>query len=177
NDGGGGGSGPPNDFLEVTLSNGIENVILETISESQSNWRAESVFFVADFLEVTENMQISFRTLDQPDTGHLVEAGVDAFIVVEGESTSTLVIDPLALQLEAFPNPFKEEVTLSYQLDEEIDQATLILINALGQTVIQRKLNNQNGVLELGQELIPGMYFVQILGESKRSPILKVVKH
>jgi choice-of-anchor B domain-containing protein len=78
-----GGNGNPNDALEVRISNGSEEIILETITQSKSEWNAPSEFDLASLITLTNNMQVTFETSDLPNSGHLVEAAVDAFRVDE----------------------------------------------------------------------------------------------
>lgn len=78
-----GGNGTPNDALEVRISNGIEEVILENITTSNSDWNPIATFHLVDYLAITDNMQITFETSDLPASGHLVEAAVDGFKVVD----------------------------------------------------------------------------------------------
>ncbi len=79
----GGGSGTPDDALEVRISNGTEVVVLETITESAGAWRTASEFDLANLIALTDNMQVIFETSDLPNNGHLVEAAVDAFTVTD----------------------------------------------------------------------------------------------
>jgi len=76
-----GGNGTPDDALQVRVNNGTDEVILETITTSNSFWNAASTFHLSDYLAVTNNMQVIFETSDLPTSGHLVEAAVDAFLV------------------------------------------------------------------------------------------------
>ncbi len=76
----GNGGMAPNDTFQVSMSNGLEEVVLETITSSSSAWRDRSEFKVSDFLAVTSQMRIIFEASDQPGDD-LVEAAVDAFLV------------------------------------------------------------------------------------------------
>lgn len=76
----GGGSGNPNDALEVRITNGTDEVVLETITQSAGSWNPTVEFNLASLIPLTDNMQVIFETSDM-DPGHLVEAAVDAFLV------------------------------------------------------------------------------------------------
>ena len=78
-----GGAGQPNDALQVRITNGTDVVVLETITQSLSVWRPESVFNLTGLIEMTETMQVIFETSDLPGTGHIVEAAVDAFLLFD----------------------------------------------------------------------------------------------
>jgi choice-of-anchor B domain-containing protein len=81
-----GGSGAPNDSLVIELDNGSATAVLEVVTDGdpdESAWASRS-FRVADFLSPTATMRLVVRTADRPATGHLVEAGLDAFAVTDG---------------------------------------------------------------------------------------------
>ncbi len=78
-----GGSGTPNDELEVRLYNGTSTVIIETVTEASAGngtWVPRSIK-VSDFITPSSTMQLIFETSDLSGSGHLVEAGVDQFEV------------------------------------------------------------------------------------------------
>ncbi|MBI5915513.1 MAG: choice-of-anchor B family protein [Bacteroidetes bacterium] len=77
-----GGSGNPNDNLQVRVTNGTTTVTLETIAQSGSQWRPESEYDLASLLPLTSTMQVIFETADLAP-GHLVEAAVDRFSVTD----------------------------------------------------------------------------------------------
>ena len=81
----GGGTGDPNDTLRVFVGNGIEEILIDAINGSSpdlAEWIPIEIN-IKDYLEMTENMTVRFRTADQSATGHLVEAGVDKFFVTD----------------------------------------------------------------------------------------------
>lgn len=84
---GGGQNGDPNDEFVIRINNGITEVTIETISISNSIWNVPSEINLVDFISITSNMTIIFETADQPNTGHIVEAAVDGFEVIEGNLT------------------------------------------------------------------------------------------
>lgn len=79
-----GGASTPNDALEVRLTDGVNEVVLETITASNPNWFASPEFALSDFIDLTESVQVIFETSDLASSGHLVEAAIDAFSVMEG---------------------------------------------------------------------------------------------
>ncbi len=81
----GGGAGTPNDTLKVFINNGIEDVLVDAIngtSTDMSEWIPVDIQ-MADYIDITANMTVRFRTADQSATGHLVEAGLDKFFIVD----------------------------------------------------------------------------------------------
>lgn len=174
NDGGGQGSGNPNDQLSVTIENGMEQVTLEVIDNSQSFWRPQSEFVVADYITITDNMNVTFQTGDLSNSGHLVEAGVDVFFV-DG-LVATKDIDATAFKVGVFPNPFSESLTVTYQLEENFTNTKLVIFNTIGQQIAERNIDALEGSIELGAEMNAGLYFLQFVSDEKRSEVRKVVK-
>ncbi len=81
----GGGAGTPNDTLRVFINNGIDDVLVDAIngtSTEMSEWVTVEIQ-MADYIDITSDMTVRFRTADQSATGHLVEAGVDLFFIVD----------------------------------------------------------------------------------------------
>ena len=79
----GGPFGTPNDALQVRISNGIEEVVLETITNSSSSWNPSASFRLLDYIDLTNDMHIIFETSDLPGSGNWVEAAVDALLVID----------------------------------------------------------------------------------------------
>jgi hypothetical protein len=73
-----------------------------------------------------------------------------------------------------YPNPFHESMRIEYELLTE--NATLAIYNTIGQVVENHFINNKNGVLEVGQNLEKGVYFIRIIQNEKTSETKKIVK-
>ncbi len=80
---GGGNGSTPDDVMEIIVSNGNESVIVKSITyqDPMFQWVEESIK-LTDFIELTENMTISFRAEDDPNT-HLLDAAIDVFSIVD----------------------------------------------------------------------------------------------
>lgn len=170
-----GGDGNANDELEVIVSNGTEEAVVETLSTSESFWRERSQITLSEFITVTDEMQIRFVTSDFDPNGHLVEAAVDAFAVT-GEllvNTDELVLD---VDWSVAPNPFKGAVVLNYQLPVWNGNGQLTVVNALGQTVVTQKLNAQQASVTLGGNWPRGVYTIKMEVPGQGTAIQRVVK-
>ncbi len=89
-----GGNGPIDDTFFVKISNGTDEVVVETITgTSSSNQWTLNEFRVMDFITPTAFMAVSFETNDESATGHLVEAAVDVFSVKDSNSVQLPVVD------------------------------------------------------------------------------------
>ncbi len=171
-----GGQGNPNDELEISVDNGITTVVLETIENTTNGWLPDAEFILSQFVELTDNMTITFQTGDGNQSGHLVEAAIDAFIITETATSSNNNIVDVTIQLHAFPNPFSEEVSISFEM-EDYQNATLNIYNVLGQQVAQKDLTQSKGILSIGNDLEAGIYMVQIETTDAVSSIVKLIKN
>ena len=174
---GGQGGVEPNDELVVTVDNGITTVVLETIANSTNGYLPASSFNLAEFIELTDNVTIRYETSDFQDSGHLVEAAIDEFLVVEtGVISSTSSVVDASIQLNAFPNPFSTEVSITYEI-EDFQNAKLNIFNILGQPISSQELSQGGGTISIGNDLASGVYMLQIETSESVSPITKLIKN
>ena len=171
-----GGSGTPNDRMQVFLLNGSEEVLVETINNSASIWQLEREIRVADFIAPEDGVRLRFAIGDFTP-GHLVEGGVDNFEVLGEFSVATTEVAPEVLGVVTLPNPFADVFTLNYQIPSDQRNAQVTVFNALGQQVLHRPLPTGEQQLQLGREWVPGLYFVQLTTDALRTRALRVVKH
>lgn len=172
----GGGSGTPNDHFIISINNGATTVVLEDITASAGNWRPQSVFHVAGLIPLTNNMHLICEAADTP-AGNLVEAALDAFLVVEGDTTVavgvTNILDP---HFKISPNPFSAAVTLQYDLSQVSGNVICYMTDALGRNVETKLLVGASGSVELGNNLGSGVYFIRLVAGGKAVYEDKVVK-
>lgn len=171
-----GGNSAPNDNITVTVTNGITEVEILNQDFSFAQWRDMQDIALAGLLELTENMQLIIETGDAPNSGHLVEAGFDAFLIEE-QGTPTSVIDVASdVQLKAFPNPFSGQTTLEYELKEGFKDAQVNVFNATGQLVESYQLQNPIGMLNIGQQFNNGLYLINLQVDGQLLQSLRMVK-
>jgi choice-of-anchor B domain-containing protein len=168
-----GGNGTPNDDLVLKISNGDSTITLEAITASASAWVLKD-YALKDYIVPSPTMRFIIETSDLQGSGHIVEAAVDDFEVYEGQPSATNPIEKLSANMKIYPNPFHESLRIEYELTTE--KATLAVYNTVGQVVESHFMNNKNGVLEVGQNLNNGIYFVRIIQNGKVSDAEKIVK-
>jgi hypothetical protein len=93
-----------------------------------------------------------------------------------GFTTSLRDLPQLPLQLSASPNPFSEQVKLSYAWENQGHPAELRVYNALGILMERHALLPGKGDLLLGAHLPAGQYWVQVHSGQGSSKVLTVVK-
>jgi choice-of-anchor B domain-containing protein len=170
-----GGSGDPNDDYVISIFNGTDEVILETITESASEWRPESSFILSDVIDITDNMTMIYTAQDQP-SGHLVEAALDAFIVEEGMPSSTADLAAKEIDFQIYPNPFAEKIFVELDFKNQFNNAEVKAFNILGQLVEVFNVEYTTNRIEVGQNWNVGIYMITLEVDGKTLQTLKAVK-
>ncbi len=78
-----GGQGDPNDELVIRIDNGSTEVVLTTIDNNTNGWDGPYEFLLADYIDLSSDMTISFETADGANSGHLLECAIDLFEVTD----------------------------------------------------------------------------------------------
>ncbi|MDQ3100009.1 MAG: choice-of-anchor B family protein [Bacteroidota bacterium] len=167
-----GGSDEPNDELIISLDNGEETVVVETItnSETSNSWQLADIR-IEDFLQPTSTMRfIVLAEDDQP--GHLVEAGLDLFRVIDAATIGIGTQADLAGS-HIWPNP--SNGTFVITATDEADRSIEIQ-DALGRIVMAAR-RMQNGRLELDLDLAPGTYLVRSINDHGSQLVKRIVIH
>lgn len=173
-----GGSAPSGDNMLVRLSDGGNNMTLETIDTSQrpTNRWTTKVIRIADFVQPGNNMRVIFVVNDVPGSSqNIVEAGLDRFEVLECNAVSAEEIRHQATAIIArlYPNPSTGKVIVEYTQQHAVP-LMLKAHNILGEELFRKDLENRNaGTEEIDFSSYPdGLYFVTV-----RSPVSeKIIK-
>jgi choice-of-anchor B domain-containing protein len=163
-----GGSGVPNDTLIIYLSNGTDQLRLETIKESNPTWSDLKLYSLTndDILFTNQMRLIAYAADDAP--GHLAEGALDAF-AAEGFKEVSGTSDILSESLLTYPNPVND---ILYFDNKEIVNITVQDING---KVLFTHRNNGNNTINLSS-LNHGVYLVRFENNEGQSYINKIVK-
>ncbi len=158
-----GGQGNPDDQLTIRLSNGIQTVTLETIdaSKSASQWTFSN-FRVLDYIAPTNTMQFSIETSDQSGTGHLVEAGLDLFQVVDSipSALPAFVLDDEKLFI--YPNP--AQTVLNILFETQTENYTVLITDVSGKILRSEQFAGNEKTAQMDvRELPDGVYFIKLI--------------
>ncbi len=169
-----GGSTTRNDSFKVLLSNGLRDTTIFLQLNSNTRWLASPMLNVQRFLPLTDSMKITFYTADALP-GHLLEAGIDAFKVLENPlSTQNIALD---WTISAMPNPMIDNCFLRYKTSENTEKLTLKVYDLLGRLVYVQKLETTEGGLQLPSETwAKGIYLIRLENQTHVSTTLKIVK-
>ncbi len=166
-----GGSGAPNDRLEVVLDNGSTQAVLETVDISNPNWSALKSFRVADYLAPTSNMRIIFSASDD-NPGHLVEVAVDNFKLSDLFASSNQNLE--TSELGVIPNPFSNQIR--FEIPTDLGEAQLSVFDMAGRRVMSQEVNGTSDLTINTAGWASGVYQVAIQLDDKLL-IRKIVKH
>ena len=170
----GGFGGDPNDTLTVSLSNGIETVILAEETESESAWRFSGNINLDGLIAFTDDVRVTFTTSDREGSGHLVEAAVDVFqVVLEDRIVSTSAPEQTQ-QVLVWPNPSTSGFQVKLVDGGQFDR--LAVFNAYGQLVWEQNGIQNNEQVDLGQSWPAGLYLLQVFDGEKPVQVVKLVK-
>lgn len=172
---GGGQGSTPNDRLSVKISNGIQEVEVELIDDSGSEWRPQSVIHIADFIQPTANMRLTFTATDI-DPGHVLEAAID---VVEIYDASTLKTEDSLLAeatLLSAPNPFTGTTNLYFYYKGQASDAQVLVYDLLGRLKERKEVNDNDGFVSLGDQLPAGTYIAVFAANGRPLAQQKIVK-
>jgi len=91
------------------------------------------------------------------------------------QNTALLSVEDntLANTLKAFPNPFNDQLTVSF--GATIAKGNLQIFDALSREVVTISIENQD-IIRISENLSAGMYFVRVTNDSDQITTLKVIK-
>jgi choice-of-anchor B domain-containing protein len=164
----GGGSGNPNDYLRISLTDGTNTVQVQEFTASASAW-APSDIRIRDHLPLSSAMQLIVRVEDL-SPGHLVEAGLDVFEMVE-MSPVGIDAEEGARGFALWPNPSNGQFRIH---TEGIDEPMVEVVDATGRIVLgtQRLTGTDTAVTV---DVPNGTYLVRVMGRDGYRRVQRIV--
>ncbi len=170
-----GGSGTPNDHLQVNLLiDGASSPIL-TEMVPLSQWRFSGEIPLPAAALQSNNVQVEFVAADDLP-GHVVEAGVDVFNVTLGAIISGTKSPDVNAVISVAPNPSNSNFLVQYAWEAAKEMPVLEVRNLLGQVVFTEKLSSKSGAISCGNNWIPGVYLAVLRSGSTQGTPVKLVK-
>lgn len=161
----------------VTMSDGFQSVGIDTIpfvSFVELGWSMRSVD-LSQFMPLTANMTISFKCTTPFNFTYAVEAGIDYFLITEGNPNGiTEAVSEILLS--ASPNPSASNFNINYKLQKHDSNARLEVFNATGQMVHSERLTADLGRVTVGENFKSGLYVVRIIGSDSSSKSISLIK-
>jgi hypothetical protein len=150
--------------VEITYNGGSSWNFIDRTFEPDVSWRWQVVPL---FKSNGSQIQVRFIAEDDPQAGNggsLVEAAMDAFVILDlGETpTSTTDIDKLRFQI--FPNPASKSVNVLLPSSKE---ASVEILSSIGSVLDINKFNGQKQVEVSTSNLASGLYYVRVYQAGK----------
>jgi len=166
----------PNDTMKVRLSNGIDNVVIETIdvnNATNGTWVFSS-FLISSLITPTATMQLSVEIEDYP-SGNVLEGAFDKFEITGQMLTGIGQNGMLETAMNAFPNPFTDEIILNYNLLSNSKNSLVVVKDILGREALRKVITDTTGTIRLGKELSPGIYLL-LVNDGSQIRTIKIIK-
>lgn len=171
---GGGQGGAPNDKINFRLSNGITTVFLKEVDMHSPKWSYSDTINLLDNIQLSDSMRFIVDITDQ-DPGHLLEGALDAFLVKDAIITKTDNLTESNIELLAFPTAFNQSTLIKYKINGNAD-GRLEVVNTFGASIQSINIQNKEGLINLGSEYQPGVYFVVLKDSNQRSKTIRIIK-
>ena len=127
-----------------------------TYETSSTTWVNHEISF-AEALELTNQMQIIIETMDMENSGHLVEAGFDKFII----TSDNLGIESNQNQIfDMYPNPSSNGFVY---LDVH-DHSTVLVHDVFGGLLFEKQVSKGLNKFDLSF-LASGTYLINLVGD------------
>lgn len=173
----GGGSGTINDNVVIKLSNGSTTSVAKTVTYtgSENNW-VYTLIHPEDFISLTNNMKFIVEATDI-GTGHLVEAAIDKFEIIDSFAQS--IQNPIDNSLLVFPNPTSG--LLNIQINSELNaKQSIEVYSALGEVVYSQDFVNSLSTnnIEIHTDMWQsGVYFVRYFSDINNARTIRFIKY
>ncbi len=112
-----GGNNMPNDTLFVWLTDGNTEVLVNEYTGDTGAWRPRDSIFVLDYFSDLSDIRILFVANDEASSGHIVEAGVDAFLVADTKTSANENV-PMNAAWTVLPNPSSSDFFVQLPNDQ-----------------------------------------------------------
>lgn len=169
-----GGSGTmPNDSFSISITNGTDTTKLVVIDQSLGDWTKYQNINLGDFIDLNETVKIIFETADDAD-GHLVEAGVDGFKIIQTPLTN-VVDQQNKTDWKLLGNPVSDFIRI--QNENFTQPLTLSVFSIEGQLMNKIDVASYHGqILNIGAPDRQGVYFIHVKTSNKQEFTLKFIK-
>jgi choice-of-anchor B domain-containing protein len=167
-----GGSSAGDDSLIVELTNGtttVELLVLTSNFTNQSSWQ-NNIIYWWPLITSTSTMQLIVKTADwSSGNGHLVEAGLDHFLI----NTNLSVGENHLSSVEVYPNPFDDKINIELEIGDS--NALGLLRDISGKLIQEFTLSNGKNLIAMPVGLKKGTYLLEIK-TANSSKTIKLIK-
>lgn len=155
-----GGFGNPNDTLIIRVTNGLQTREIARVTGRLNSWNVYQNISLGQLIQLNDQVQFIIETSDLANSGHLVEAAFDHFLVEYTRTTSINESEKNLASWQMFPNPTSNSVFVELSIPGNISWK---LISTLGEIKNAGMLsgNSKTEEINFGQQ-VPGVYYLQL---------------
>jgi choice-of-anchor B domain-containing protein len=170
-----GGSGNPNDSMEIRLKVNNQKFLLEkitAISPNNSSWVKKTIN-VSSYFNAGDSLQLEIETADNTP-GHIVEGGFDGFRAIDS-AASGLGLSSTGLSqsnVTIFPNPNNGLFVIKVNTSNEIP-FTYQITDVLGRRVEQSTFYTKEK--EIDMKNTKGVYYIEVLDRNQNKLIVQKI--
>ncbi|MFT6810629.1 MAG: choice-of-anchor B domain-containing protein [Saprospiraceae bacterium] len=160
-----GGSGPGNDTMQISLITSHDTILTNSIvyvTDTETVWSEPVEIKLLDFIEDRDSVKLQISVSDLLPNGHIVEAGIDAFSLREGGTTTPIREILRDIFITVSPNPVSDIININLDSDESPTKVQIGGING----GVWRMSYDSNGLDVSG--LPSGIYQMTIWSAKKR---------
>ncbi len=169
---------PGDDALRILLDNGTTTVEIASYDDDARAWLPDTLY-ISEFVEPTATMTFIAVMADQntpSNNGHIVESAIDQFSLIGDIGTATQETFGNDISVVVYPNPTADRFRLAFDLNTIAD-ATLNVTDVTGRLVETQRIGRRSaGAVFFGNELRPGVYFLEIVSNNQLVYTTKVIK-
>ncbi|MEO6189079.1 MAG: choice-of-anchor B family protein [Saprospiraceae bacterium] len=169
-----GGQGTPNDKMTIRITNGFTTAIIKEISTHDPRWNFSDSIKLKGLIAITDSMRLIVDIADEVP-GHLLEGGFDDFLIYDAIITSNEDRHS-NVEMKVVPSIFNHTTLVKFNLSGTISHATIDVLDINSKLIQSQKLHSNHGSIEIGEELVQGIYFVKITDQEGHSAVEKIVK-
>ena len=90
---------------------------------------------------------------------------------------TTSVDENAEIELNAYPNPFNSELTISYAINSKSAGSTIQVMDVTGKLMFEQTLFDSKGKVILSNDLDSGVYFVRIANsQNQQFQMKRIIK-
>jgi len=164
--------GPP-ELLHFIWGIG-DSEINKSSANSAISWRTLHKAPISDLIPRNDTIRFKVKAIDNlAIVNYNYEALFDWFNIEEGSSSAAISPDK-SVRLIPMPNPFQDFTRVQFELPES--GCWLSVSDMAGRVLQTHELAGVTGILELGSNLAPGVYFVQLFKNGSAIHTIKLIK-
>lgn len=163
-------SGLPLVGVEVTILSSDANADLSDINGAYKTGQVSAGTFEVNFSKLGYQTRTVTAELQN---GELTILNVS---LVDSSLTTSLPLLTNVTSLATYPNPFTDFVTLQYELTDLTHTTNVIITNLLGEQIGSQVITQKQGLVQLGVDWAPGVYFAQLAANARYSLPIKLIK-